>query len=70
MISQEKNTKHEKSKYYKMIRLAPKDKKRAKSEYVDTELAERIIYNNLPTGYKFKFQNGPKKSNAKQTNQK
>lgn len=53
-----------------MIRLAPKSKKRAKSEYVDTELAERIIYNNLPNGYKFKFQNGPKKSNAKQTNQK
>jgi hypothetical protein len=52
-----------------MIRLTPKEKKKAKSEYVDTDLAERIIYNNLPNGYKFKFQNGPKRSNAKQADQ-
>ena len=67
MTSQEK--KHEKSKYYKMIRLAPKRKKKAKSEYGDQELAERIIYNNLPNGYKFKFQNGPKRKHEKQADQ-
>lgn len=53
-----------------MIRLTPKEKKKAKSEYVDTDLAERIIYNNLPNSYKFKFQNGPKRKHEKQTDQK
>ncbi len=53
-----------------MIRLTPKQTKKAKSEYYDQDLAERIIYNNLPNGYKFKFQNGPKRKHETETDQK
>ncbi len=66
----QENENHEKSKFYKMIRLTPKESKVKSGSFADVERQERLIYNNLPSGYKFKFENGHFRKHEKQTNSK
>ncbi len=53
-----------------MIRLTPKESKIKPGSFADVERQERLIYNNLPSGYKFKFENGHSRKYEKQTNSK